>query len=91
MNNEHYYQVENCLLEKMDDDTLLYNPSTTATLHLNASSALVWELCTGENSVQQIIDLLQSSFPEQAEQIAGDVPLALKELLAKGVLALGPE
>ena len=66
MNDQHYYQVENCLLEKMDDDTLLYNPRTTTTLHLNASSALVWELCTGDNSVQQIIDALQSSFPEQA-------------------------
>ena len=89
MNNDHYHQVANCLLEKMDDDTLLYNPATTTTLHLNASSALVWELCTGENSVQQIIDALQSRFPGQSEQIAGDVEDAIRQLHTQGVLQLG--
>ncbi len=91
MINQHYFQVENCLLEKMDDDTLLYNPRNTTTLHLNASSALVWELCTGEYSVQEIIDTLQTSYPEQAEQISQDVQQAVQELHANGVLELRSE
>ena len=57
-NSEIYKQVDDCLLEDMDGEMLLYNPSTSTTLQLNAPSAVVWQLCDGERSVQDIIDVV---------------------------------
>ena len=81
-----YIQVENCLLEKMDDDSLLFNPKTGTTLRLNPSSAMVWHMCDGGRSVAQLIADLTESFPEQAKQIPDDVAKALQELWYRGVI-----
>lgn len=81
-----YQQMPECLLEDMDGEILLYNPTSATTLHLNGPSAVVWELCTGENSVAEIIDALQQAYPAQAEQIEGDVISVINELKEKQVI-----
>lgn len=81
-----YQQVPECLIEDMDGETLLYNPSNATTLHLNGPSAVVWGLCTGENSVGEIIDALQQAYPQQAEQIKDDVVSVINELTEKQVI-----
>lgn len=85
-NSDIYKQAEDCLLEDMEGECLLYHPGTTTTLHLNQPSVLVWKLCDGEMTVDNIIDALQEAFPEQAEQIAGDVEDVIKDLSDKQVL-----
>lgn len=72
-NTETYCAVSECLAEDMDGELLIYNPTTNTTVHLNGSSAMVWGLCDGQNSVQNIIELLVETFPEQADQIPDDV------------------
>jgi hypothetical protein len=79
----HYQQAPECLLEDMDGEVLLYNPVNSTTLHLNAPSVVVWQLCTGENSVAGIIEALQEAYPEQAEQIHTDVVSVINELQEK--------
>jgi len=81
-----YIQAEGCLLEQMDEDSLLFNPHTSSTLHLNSSSALVWTLCDGTRSVTQLISELRDQFPGQAGQIADDVNATLSELKELGVI-----
>lgn len=83
-----YKQADECLLEDMDGELLLYNPSNSTTLHLNGPSAVVWQLCTGENSVQEMIEALQEAYPEQAEQIGPDVVAVIKDLKEQEVLEL---
>jgi hypothetical protein len=81
MNLENHYQkTPECLLEDMDGEMLLYNPSNATTLHLNGPSALVWELCNGDNSVATMIHTLQQAYPAQKEQIERDVTAVIKEL-----------
>jgi len=82
----HYKQCPDCLSENMDGDLLLFNPANTTTLHLDGPSSIVWKLCTGEHSVLDIIEGLQEAFPEQSEQIEGDVISVLKELIKKQVI-----
>ena len=87
MNLENQYQqVPECLLEDMDGEMLLYNPANATTLHLNGPSAIVWELCNGENSLVEIINALQDAYPAQAEQIEGDVIAVIKELTESDVI-----
>lgn len=83
-----YIQVENCLLEQMDEDSLLFNPQTGTTLHLNPPSAMVWQMCDGGRSVEQLIADLTEAFPEQAKQIPDDVATALAELQNRGVISV---
>ena len=87
MNLENHYQkTPDCLLEDMDGEMLLYNPSNATTLHLNGPSALVWELCSGDSSVASIIHALQQAYPAQAGQIEGDVSAVIKELSENGAI-----
>ena len=80
--------LDTVLAEQMDDDVLLYNPVSASTLHLNNSSALVWQLCDGQRSIGQIINTLEATYPEQAAQIREDVVSAITEMHEHGVLQL---
>lgn len=89
MNNSNIYkQADGCLLEDMDGELLLYNPNNATTLHLNAPSVVVLELCDGKNSVQQIIDTIKQAYPEQSEQIPDDVVSVIDDLSSRNVLEL---
>ena len=89
MNNSDIYKhAENCLLEDMDGEMLLYHPANATTLHLNAPSVIVWDLCDGERSVQTIIDTIKKAYPDQADQIATDVESVVSDLATREVLEL---
>lgn len=89
MNKSNIYtQVEQCLLEDMDGELLLYNPISATTLHLNGPSAIVWKLCDGDTSVQQIITTVEQAYPEQAEQIENDIIAVLNDFIEREFLTL---
>jgi len=46
-----YQHEENCILEEMEGEALIYNPSAATTLHLNPPSVMVWHMLDGERSV----------------------------------------
>lgn len=70
----------------MDGELLVFNPETSTTLHLNGSSSIVWQLSTGEHSLEEIIGALQESYPQQAQQIEADVLSVMVDFLDKAVL-----
>jgi hypothetical protein len=74
----------------MDGEMLLYNPSNATTLHLNGPSAIVLELCSGDNSVATIIHTLQQAYPAQKDQIESDVVAVVKELSENDVIQQVP-
>lgn len=83
---DHYQQNPDCLVEDMDGELLVFNPLSATTLHLNGPSTLVWQLSTGEHSIEEIIAGLQQSYPQQAEQIEVDVLTVMVDFLDKAVL-----
>lgn len=86
--SEIYKQSEDCLLEDMDGEILLYDPTSAITLHLNGPSAIVWQLCDGQRTAQDIIQEVQEAFPGQAEQIGEDIKNVIKDLSGRSVLKL---
>ena len=81
-----YKQVEECLLEDMDGELLLYNPINATTLHLNGPSAIVWKLCDGESSVAQIIATVVDAYPEQSDQIEEDIVAVIADFVEREFL-----
>jgi hypothetical protein len=89
MNKSNIYkQLEECLLEDMDGELLLYNPINSTTLHLNGPSAIVWNLCNGEATVQQMVDAVQEAYPDQSEQIETDIVKVVKDFVEREFLVL---
>ena len=86
LSDQIYSQAQNCLLEKVDNDVLLYNPENTMTLHLNDSSSLIWQMLDGKIRVSELIALLQQQFPESQAQIEQDVMEVLVKMLESGVI-----
>jgi hypothetical protein len=83
-----YRQSQDCLFEDMGGDILLYQPSTARAMQLNDSSLMVWQLCDGLRSVEDIILAIGELHPDQADQISEDTCYAIKMLLDNQALEL---
>ncbi|MCI5165453.1 MAG: PqqD family protein [Candidatus Electrothrix sp. GM3_4] len=61
------------LLERIDNEVAVYHPTLTTSLYLNETGGLIWELCDGQRSTVDIIEILGEIYQESQQQIAGDV------------------
>lgn len=85
----HYPRiVEEYQASILDGELILYSPSSEKVIYLNESSKLVWDLCNGELSVQNIIGLLADAYPESGQDIARDVHSILSNLVEGGAISL---
>ncbi len=73
-------------LEQMDDETLLYHPAGDKILQFNQTASIIWQLCDGQRSVDELIELLQEAYPEAAAEIAGDVEEILQQFAENGCI-----
>jgi hypothetical protein len=74
------------LLEAIDNELLLYHPAETKIMYCNETAALIWQLCDGQRSVQEIVALLSDAYPQAAESIATDVQVALGHFFEHGAI-----
>jgi hypothetical protein len=75
-----------CQTERLGDETLVFCPAVAETIYLNDTAALVWGLCDGSRTVQQIVHLLRQAYPEDAARVAGDVEQTLRGLQERGAI-----
>ncbi len=73
-------------LEKTACCYVLRNRQTNATTKLNDTSLLIWQACTGEWSVGEMIDSLISHYPEASADMKNDVFRTLDLLMEEGVI-----
>jgi hypothetical protein len=73
-------------LELLDNEMLLYHPVETRILHFNQTASLIWYLCDGEHTVDEITQMLQGAYPEAAEIIATDVSETLEQFAGQGCI-----
>ncbi len=78
--------AEGYRVEEMDGELLLYHPQSTATVYMNQTAALVWQLCDGARQVGEIVRLLSDSFPEAGDGLIDDVQSALESFRKQGAL-----
>lgn len=66
--------------EALDDDTLRLRHSRKLNmLELNVSSQYIWQLCDGQQTVQQILDLFSDAYPQHPD-IRNDVESTINGL-----------
>jgi hypothetical protein len=75
-------------LESLDDELVIYHPLSEAIFYCNPTAALIFRLCDGTRSVQQITELLAEAYPEARARMAEDVRETLERLVAHGALSL---
>lgn len=73
-------------LELLDDELLLYHPNQTQILYCNQTASLIWQLCDGQHTAQEITDLLKAAFPQSGEVIAQDVTATLRQFHGYGAI-----
>ena len=73
-------------LEQVGDDLLLYHPGLTKALHLNRTASLIWQLCDGHRSAQEIGVLLAEAFGGTEGHVAEAVETILQQFADEGVI-----
>jgi hypothetical protein len=73
-------------LESIGNDLLLYSPRNEVIFALNQTSALIWNLCDGNRSVAEIIEILCAAYPDAAVEIPAQVEATLLKLVASQAL-----
>jgi coenzyme PQQ biosynthesis protein PqqD len=80
--------IEGFQLETLDDEIVLLHPTSNIIIHSNQTGALIWQLCDGQRSVEEIVELLSAAYPESRTEIEKDVPEVIQTLLARGALVV---
>jgi hypothetical protein len=70
----------------MDGQVLLYRVGAHKAVHLNDSAALIWKLCDGSRTLNDVIGVLSDTYPDMQETIAADVRAGARMLLTEGAL-----
>jgi hypothetical protein len=76
------------ILEKFDNEILLYSVSETKAVYLNEAAHLIWALSNEQLSIGEIIGFLEEKYPTQKKTIRNDVISALESLCSQGVITL---
>ena len=74
------------LREEMDDETLLFNPKTRKTYVLNPMADVIWELCDGMHSPEEITDEIVSVLDVDPDIVSKDVSNVLNEFVRQNLV-----
>lgn len=83
-------QRQDFYMEILDGEAFLYHLSDTRILYCNQTAVLVWQLCDGKRSSEEIATILQETFPEAGDAVTVDVEEALRQFVEHKALELIP-
>ncbi len=73
---------------KIGEETVLVSPKTGKVFVLNETGGLIWEMCDGERSVDQVAAHLAAEFGILPEQAGEDVLGLIQELAKRGLVEM---
>lgn len=78
--------IEGFQIESLDDEIVLLHPARNIIIHSNQTGALIWGLCDGRRTVDEITEILIAAYPEARNEIQVDVPATIQTLTSRGAL-----
>ncbi len=80
---------ESLIFRPLDEEWVIYDSDGEKLHVLNSSAAVVWMLCDGQHTVEEIVDEVAEAFDNQVamEQVKTDVNSALEDFTNKRLLA----
>jgi len=73
-------------LEDFDKELFLYHPVKTQAVYLNETAALIWRLCDGRRSIEDIRSILHEAYLEDSDRINRDLKSALERFSKCGAI-----
>jgi hypothetical protein len=75
------------MIQSLGDELLLCSPEAKAIHILNPTAQRIWELCDGVHSVEDMEQVLRTSFAVSTEcDVAGDINRTVEVFGSKGLL-----
>lgn len=68
------------------DSFLVNTRRANDAIYVNATARMVWELCDGRTSVEQLSADLESAYPEARDAVREDVRQAITRFVSHGVV-----
>lgn len=81
-------QVEGFNIDKIPCCYILKHEETGRMVKLNNTGMLIWQTCTGDWSVGEIIEALEENYPDAADTISRDVFRTLDILKDEEVITI---
>jgi len=78
--------ADRLLEERVDDEVVVYNRDTDSYYTLNATATAVWDLSTGEHTLDGIVAILAEDFATAPDEIRQDVKNIVDEFNESGLL-----
>jgi hypothetical protein len=87
MNTTRPVRKPGTAVKEIGSETLLYGAAEKAIHILNPTAQLIWELCDGEHTVEDIEQTLRASFFVADERdVTADIRRTLEVFVSKGLL-----
>jgi hypothetical protein len=77
-----------CAVEAFDDAFVLYDPRRERITELNATAAIIWQLCDGTRTRPEVAALVADAYPDEHATVVADVERTIDLLLEGGSLEL---
>lgn len=77
-----------CAIEVMGDEVVVYNPASDHVHYLSDTAAVIWQLCDGTRTVDEIVELLRGAYPDSIDEISQDVNTTIASMLESELLAV---
>lgn len=74
-------------VEDMDEEMVLYEAGSHRAIYLNETAAVVWKLCDGTRTVQELVQMLGENYPDARADLRRDIESAVEMLLREGALS----
>lgn len=86
MDKSNFRKREDLIVKEMGEEIVLYDQEANQVHSLNATASLIFNLCDGENSTEEIVEEMRSRFDIDEKTVLRDVERVLSELKKKGLL-----
>lgn len=74
--------------EILDDEAVVYDRQGKRAVYLSETATLIWQMCDGDRTIDEIRMILSVQYPESASRIAGDVNEAIEHMSAERIIVL---